>query len=98
MLNLRLYGGRVPIATGHDEIPIQLVDFPSRDDFAALYGKRVKGENVERYFQMMTARAKGDSLAAIARAQGVTRERVRQIEAKFLRMMRRQYHLQKQSS
>lgn len=97
MLNLRLYGGRVPIATGHDELPLQLVAFPSRDDFANLYGKRVKGENVERYWQMLTARAKGDSLATIAKAQGVTRERVRQIEAKFLRLMR-QRHWQKPSS
>lgn len=97
MMNLRLYGGRVPIATGHDELPIQLVDFPSRDDFAALYGKRVKGENVERYFQMMTARAGGASLADIARGHGVTRERVRQIEAHFLRRMR-QRHWQKPSS
>ena len=97
MMNLRLYGGRVPIATGHAELPLQLVAFPSRDDFAALYGKRVKGENVERYFQMMTARAGGASLATIARDHNVTRERVRQIEAHFLRRMR-QHHCQKPSS
>lgn len=97
MNNLRLFGGRVPILTGHDELPLQLVAFPSRDDFASLYGKRVKGENVERYWQMLTARAKGDSLSTIAKAQGVTRERVRQIEAKFLRLMR-QRHWQKPSS
>jgi len=95
MNNLRLYGGRVPVATGHPDNPILLVDFPSREAFGALYGKRVKGENVERYWEMLRARAQGAPLTEAAKAHGITRERVRQIEAKFLRLMRQDYHQQK---
>lgn len=92
MLKIRLYSGHVLIATD-DTLPPQVVEFPSRDDFYSLYGKRVKGENVARYFQMMTARSKGDKLETIAKAHGVTRELVRQIEGKFLRLMHKR-HLQ----
>lgn len=97
MNNLRLYGGRVPLPTGHPDNPILLVDFPSREDFEALYGKRVKGENIGRYWEMLRARAQGATLTEAAKSQGLTRERVRQIEAKFLRLMR-QNHQQKRPS
>jgi ssDNA-specific exonuclease RecJ len=97
MNNLRLYGGRVPILTGDAAHPIQLVDFPTREVFASLYGKQVKGENIERYWQMLNARAKGATLVDAGRSQAITRERVRQIEAKFLRLMR-QHHKKKQPS
>lgn len=88
--NLRLYGGKVPIDTGDPVHPIKLVDFPTRAEFEALYANRVKAENVGRYYEMMTARASGERLEAVAKRNGVTRERARQIEAKFLRLMRQQ--------
>jgi hypothetical protein len=88
-MNLKLYGGRVPIGTGDPDNPIRVVDFPSRDDFNALWGRGVKAENRDRYWGMLTARAKGLSLAEVARAYAISRERLRQIEAKFLRLMRR---------
>ena len=97
MNNLRLYGGRVPLLTGDADHPVKLVDFPTREVFDSLYGKRVKGENLQRYWEMLTARAKGASLADAGRSQAITRERVRQIEAKFLRLMR-QHHQRKQLS
>jgi acetyl-CoA acetyltransferase len=95
MNNLRLYGGRVPVATGHPDNPIVLVDFPAHDVFAALYSKRVKGENIDRYWEILRAIAQGATLTEAAKSQGITRERVRQIEAKFLRLMRQNYHQQK---
>lgn len=97
MNNLRLYGGRVPISTGSEEHPIKLVDFPTRELFNSLYGKQVKAENLDRYWQMLNDRAKGATLVDAARSQGLTRERMRQIEAKFLRLMRT-HHQKKQTS
>lgn len=89
MNNLRSCGGRVPIRTADPDRPIRLVDFPNRSTFESLYSKRVTGENVGRYWEMLTDRAKGATLADAAKKQGITRERLRQIEAKFLRLMRK---------
>lgn len=94
MLNLRLYGGRVPIKTDDADHPIKLIDFPSKHEFESLYGNRVKGENRERYFAMLRSRANGSTLIEAGKPYGLTRERVRQIEAKFLRLMR-QHHQKK---
>lgn len=91
MTNLRLYNGRVPIATGDATHPIELVDFPDWDQFSKLYGHQVSAESRERYFDMLSARIKGSTLDEAAKIGGVTRERVRQIEAKFLRLMRKQW-------
>jgi hypothetical protein len=88
-MNLRAYKGRVPIPTGDEDTPIRLVDFPTRTEFDALWGKFVKAESRERYWHMLSARAKGSTLAEVARAYAISRERMRQIEAKFLRLMRR---------
>lgn len=89
MSNLRLYGGRVPLLTGHPDTPILLIDFPSREEFDSLYGNQVTTESRERYYQMLIARSNGATLADAGKIAGVTRERARQVEAKFLRLMRR---------
>ena len=89
MSNLRLYGGQVPVETGDLTHPIRLVAFPTFAQFQELYGNQVKGENLPRYFRMLTARANGATLTDAAKTEGVTKERARQIEAKFLRLMRR---------
>jgi hypothetical protein len=89
MSNLRLYGGKVPVETGDAVHPVQLVEFPTFERFRELYGNQVKSDNLPRYFRMLTARANGATLTDAAKAEGVTKERARQIEAKFLRLMRR---------
>lgn len=90
-MSLKSYGGKVPIKTNDEEHPIKLIDFPSREVFESIYHKRVKGENIGRYYNMMFARSKGATMPEIAKIHAISRERVRQIEIKFLRMMR-QYH------
>jgi len=84
-MNLRLYGGRVPLPTGNLDHPIVLVDFPTRKQFDGFYGERVKAESRDKYWAILRARVKGDTFAQVAKDFGVSRERVRQIEARFLR-------------
>jgi hypothetical protein len=88
LISLREGNGRVPILTGHPDSPVILVDFPSQAEFADLYGKRVSAESRERYYAMLIARSQGATLSDAGKLSGVTRERVRQVEAKFLRLMR----------
>lgn len=98
MNNLRLHNGRVPIETGHKDHPLRLVDFPTKDEFDALYGNRVTGDSLGRYYEMLRARTGGATLTAVAKTYGITKERVRQIEAKFLRLMTQKQRASKKSS
>jgi hypothetical protein len=91
MDNLRLYGGKVPIATGHPEHPITLVEFPTHAEFEALYKGTLRAENLVRQYEMLLARSKGATLSDAGKLGAVTKERVRQIEARFLRLMRRRH-------
>ena len=88
-MNLRDYAGRVPLFTDDPDLPIRLTDFPSWEEFEGLYGNRVSAENRARYYSMLKDRAAGATLTDAGRKAGVTKERVRQVEAKFLRLMRR---------
>jgi hypothetical protein len=87
-MNLRMFSGKVPIQTGDDTHPVRLVDFPDKGQFDALYGKTVKAESLDRYYQLLCARANGATLDAAAKPLQITKERARQIESKFLRLMR----------
>lgn len=87
-MNLRMFSGKVPIQTGDDTHPVRLVEFPARGQFDALYGNTVKADSLERYYQLLSARANGATLDAAAKPLQITKERARQIEARFLRLMR----------
>lgn len=88
-MNLKTAGGKVPIQTGDPTHPWMLVDFPAWEDFQNLWGHQIQKSNLPRYYELLKARAGGASFADVARAQGITLERVRQIEAKFLRLMQK---------
>jgi uncharacterized protein (DUF433 family) len=90
-MNLRLYGGRVPLPSTNPDHPIVLVDFPDRATFESLYGKGVTAESLDRQWGILKGRAQGKSLTEAAKDYGITKERVRQIEAKFLRLMQKHY-------
>jgi DNA-directed RNA polymerase sigma subunit (sigma70/sigma32) len=94
MNNLRIYGGRVPLPGSNDN-PVKLVDFPSREDFIALWGNRVTAESKDKYFEILSNRAAGKTLSEVGRPYGLSRERVRQIEAKFIRLLHR-FHQKKE--
>jgi hypothetical protein len=88
LISLRDYKGRVPVLTGHPSSPVLLVDFPTMEEFSILYGNRVTALNRQRYYRLLVARSNGATLADAGQLAGVTRERVRQVESKFLRLMR----------
>ena len=96
-MNLRQAGGKVPIQTGDSLHPYQLVDFPSRKVFDSLYSQWVGAQSRDKYWQVLTRRAAGAMLDEAGRPYGLTKERVRQIEAKFLRLMR-QRHFESKAS
>ena len=85
-MNPRLTGGKIPIQTGNDRHPIMLVDLPDRGLFDSLF-KYLRPEGKERYWNILNERLSGKTLTEVASARGVTKERVRQIEAKILRVL-----------
>lgn len=88
-MNLRLCNGRVPIWGPDSDHPYILVDFPTQDVFFRLYGKgnRVPMVCRERYWHIMNALKDGATLQDAGKPYGLSKERVRQIEAKFKRLL-----------
>lgn len=85
-MNLKSCGGRVPVFVG-GETPYIFVDFPSRDSFDD-WNRRCSQDNRDKYWSMLVDRAKGASLIECAKPYGLSRERARQIEARFLRQVK----------
>ena len=89
-MNLRLCGGKVPIWVGGDS-PYILVDFPDRERFDGLYPRYTKGGSRDKYWAVLMARKDGATFAEVGKEFNITRQAARQIEAKFLRLMRESY-------
>jgi hypothetical protein len=89
-MNLSQAGGKVPIEVGGDS-PWLLIDWPSREVFEALWGKRTPQANIEKYWAMLVIRKDGAKLSEVGAKFSVSRERVRAIEARFLRLMKEHY-------
>jgi hypothetical protein len=85
-MNLKNCGGRVPIVN-HGDTPYLLVDFPTKEVFHSLYSGHVPLANQERYWDILQRRKAGATLEESGKPHSVTRERVRQIEAKFIRLL-----------
>ena len=92
-MNLKEGKGRVPIRnrTTSDHTPWLLVDFPKRKLFNEIYSKHKSQEVKDRYLKILISRAKGKTLAESGSPFGITRERVRQIEARFQRLVGLKY-------
>ena len=88
-MNLRLAKGKVPIQ-GKGETPFLLIDFPDRKLFDNLFAK-VHGDNREKYWNILRNRSLGLTLVEAGKPYALTRERVRQIEAKFIRLYGQEY-------
>jgi hypothetical protein len=90
-MNLRMHNGRVPLPSNNPDSPIRLVDFPTKEVFNSLFGSRVTAQHLERYYLIMQVRLGGSTLRQIANTTGLSVERIRQIEAKFLRALAKHY-------
>lgn len=82
-MNLKMFNGKVPI---YQDGQVHLVDFPARGVFDTLFA-RSPADNRDQYWLILKARSKGNTLQHSGKPFGYSRERVRQIEAKFLRGM-----------
>jgi hypothetical protein len=100
-MNLSSFGGRVPIAGADPNQPITLVDFPSPELFNTLYEDIAPGYTPDqarkKYWAILNARKDGATLAEAGKPYGLTRERVRQIEARFRRLLSL-WHSQQETS
>lgn len=89
-MNLRLTGGKIPINTGNDRHPIMLVDLPDRGLFDSLF-RYLRPDGKDKYWDILNERLSGKTLTEVASSRGVTKERVRQIEARILRVLSTHY-------
>jgi len=92
-MNLKRGNGKVPIInpTEHEATPYLFLDFPIGKEFDALYPRIKDQATRDKYYLILRNRAEGKTLEESGKMFGITRERVRQIEAKFLRLMRQKY-------
>lgn len=99
MTNLKSSGGRVPITNRsmNTNTPYLLVAFPSKKVFNSLY-TRINQEQKDRYWLILNRRKDGSSLEEAGKPFALSRERVRQIEAKFCRLVGEQYWREVSSS
>lgn len=87
-MNLRLAKGKVPIK-GKGETPFLLIDFPNKKAFKKTYKGHAK--NIEMYWDIVNRLSKGMTMVEAGQPYALTRERVRQIEAKFIRLYGQEY-------
>ena len=78
--------GRVPVKTDNPEYPYVMFLFPSKKKFCSLYKASVRPETLDRYYEILSLRVKGLTLVESGKPYGITKQAVRQIEAKFIRL------------
>ena len=88
-MNLKEGEGRVPIKVG-GETPWLLIDWPTKEQFWGLWGKTPES-CLDQYWAILQARSGGFSLREAGLPFNITRERVRQIEARFQGLMLKQW-------
>ena len=86
-MNLKEANGLVPVRTNDKTNPYRLVPFPKRDEFDRLLGNRIKQDAKDKWWDVLQSRARGATLQDAGHPFSIQRERVRQMEAKFLRLM-----------
>jgi len=92
-MNLKLCNGKVPVFVGGDS-PYKLVDFPTKEVFDELM--RPSNQVLkDKYWNVLRMRADGHSLTDVGKTYALTRERIRQIEARFLKKVASSLELEK---
>jgi hypothetical protein len=87
-MNLKTAKGKVPIR-GKGETPFLLIDFPSKEEFMKVY--KGHASNTEMYWDIVNRLSNGMTMVEAGQPYALTRERVRQIEAKFVRLLGQAY-------
>jgi hypothetical protein len=87
-MNLRSAKGKVPIK-GRGETPFLLIDFPNMEVFKKTY--KGHANNIEMYWDIVNRLSNGMTMVEAGQPYALTRERVRQIEAKFIRLLGQAY-------
>jgi hypothetical protein len=87
-MNLKTAKGKVPIR-GKGETPFLLIDFPSKEEFKKIY--KGHANNIEMYWDIVNRLSNGMTMVEAGQPYALTRERVRQIEAKFIRLLGQAY-------
>jgi hypothetical protein len=83
---ISLKSGRVPVLTGNPSSPVEMFLFPSFEKFCSVYKASVRPETLDRYYQILSLRVKGATLVESGKPFGITKQAVRHIEAKFIRL------------
>ncbi len=84
-MNIKQGGGMIPIRND-GENPWRLVDMPSREDFDQLYPRHTP-EQRDKLYSIVKQRSQGKILVDIAKDHGLSKDRIRQIEAYFQRKL-----------
>jgi DNA-directed RNA polymerase sigma subunit (sigma70/sigma32) len=83
--------GKVPIHSNNPTMPIEMVDFPNAQTFQSLYGNTIRQDSLDKYWDVLKARFNGATLETAGKPYSLTRERVRQIESRFIQLLTK-YH------
>ena len=82
---------------GRGETPFLLVAFPDRELFDKLFAG-VQGNNRDKYWNIVNTLSAGATMQEAGKPYALTRERVRQIEARFIRAVGDKYWRELESS
>jgi hypothetical protein len=83
-MNLKLAKGKVPIR-GRGETPFLLIDFPSKEEFKKVY--KGHASNTEMYWDIVNRLSSGMTMVEAGKPYALTKERISQIEARFIRLL-----------
>jgi len=89
-MNLKMGKGKVPIVNSWGDYQYLLVDFPTREWFDEAYKRNSIAER-DKYWDILTKRSSGATLQESGYVYALSRERIRQIEAKFMRRVEQHY-------
>jgi len=87
-MNLRLGKGKVPIYTDDGYV---FIPFPNLDEFCQLYNNYTTMDRRIKYWNILSQRTKGKTLQESGLSYGVSKQRVREMEAKFMRLITEDY-------
>ena len=82
-MNLKDCNGKVPVFVG-GAAPYKVVDYPTRKAFDLMY-KRSNPAMQDKIWSILKMRSAGHTHGEVGKKHDLTPERIRQVEAKFLR-------------